>query len=157
MILTELILVYCSNYNQQNTNSNSPQPTDQLGQSVQNLTSQSTKVHIKPILEPNPDFNITSTSTTKDSLNDLVVVGEVKNNAQVEKQLVQLIITAYDKNNNILTTDIAHTQPNNLQAGQSGPFKDYISEESVGGDINAVKSFKIAVTTTNIIFIPFSI
>ena len=48
-------------YNQQNTNSSSPQPTDQLGQSVQNLTSQSTKVHIKPILEPNPDINITST------------------------------------------------------------------------------------------------
>ena len=77
----------------------------------------------------------------------MVVVGEVKNNAQEEKQLVQLIITAYDKNNNILTTDITYTQPNNLQAGQSGPFKDYISEESVGGDISAVKSYKIAVTS----------
>jgi hypothetical protein len=133
--------------NQQNINTSGPSQVDLIQQPVQKLASQSTKAAIKPILELNPDFNITSTSTTKDSLNDLVVVGEVKNNAQVEKQLVQLIITAYDKNNNILTTDIAYTQPNNLQAGQSGPFKDYISEESVGGDINAIKIYKIAVTS----------
>jgi hypothetical protein len=92
----------------------------------------STKIEVKAILEPNTNFNITSTSTTKDSLNDLVQVSKIKNNPQEEKQLVQLIITAYDKNNNILTTDSTYTQPNNLQAGQSGPFKDYISEESVG-------------------------
>jgi hypothetical protein len=92
----------------------------------------STKIEVKAILEPNTNFNITSTSTTKDSLNDLVQVSKIKNNPQEEKQLVQLIITAYDKNNNILATDITYTQPNNLQAGQSGPFKDYISEESVG-------------------------
>jgi hypothetical protein len=89
-------------------------------------------VDVKAILKPNTNFNITSTSTTKDSLNDLVRVSNIKNNPQEEKQLVQPIITVFDKNNNILATDITYTQPNNLQAGQSGPFKDYIGEESVG-------------------------
>jgi hypothetical protein len=69
----------------------------------------STKVEVKAILEPNTNFKIIGTSTTKDSINDLVVVGEVKNNPQEEKQLVQLIITVYYKNNNILTTDITYT------------------------------------------------
>jgi hypothetical protein len=77
----------------------------------------------------------------------LVLVGEVKNNPQEEKQLVQLIITAYDKNNNILTTDITYTQPNNLLAGRSGPFKDCISKESAGGDISAAKSYRISITS----------
>jgi cell division protein FtsX len=48
----------------------------------------STKVDIKAILEQNTNFNITSVSTTRGSLNDLVIRGRAKNNLQKEKQLV---------------------------------------------------------------------
>ena len=48
----------------------------------------STKVEVKAILEQNINFNITSVSTTRGSLNDLVMRGEAKNNLQKEKQLV---------------------------------------------------------------------
>jgi hypothetical protein len=79
-------------------------------------------------------------------MNDLVVVGEIQNNAQVEKQFVKVIMTSCDANNAILTTDNAYPEPSTLQPGLSGQFKDYISQESVGGDINVVKSLKIALT-----------
>ena len=75
------------------------------------------------------------------------MVGEIQNMAQQEKQFVKVIITPYDASNAILTTDNTYTEPSTLQPGQSGPFKDYISQESVGGDLNAVKSLKIALTS----------
>jgi hypothetical protein len=62
------------------------------------------------------------------------------------KAIVKVIITSCDANNAILATDNAYPESSTLQPGQSGSFKDYISQESVGGDINVVKSLKIALT-----------
>jgi hypothetical protein len=129
---------------QQNLNVNSALVSNQIGQFNQTFIPISTKLDIKAILEPNPDFIVKGISVTKDSLNDLVIVGEIQNTAQVEKQFVKFVVTAYDANNAILASDFTYTEPDTLQAGQTGPFKDYINSESVSGDINSIKSLKIA-------------
>lgn len=52
------------------------------------FSRKSTKVEVKTILEQNTNFNITSVSTTRGSLNDLVMRNEAKNNLQKEEQIV---------------------------------------------------------------------
>jgi hypothetical protein len=132
---------------QQNLNANGGLAANQFGPPDQTVIPISTKSDIKAILEPNPDFIVKGISVTQDSINDLVVVGEIQNTAQLEQQNVKVILTAYDANNAILTTDITYTEPLTLQSGQTGPFKDYLTPESVGGDINSIKSLKIALSS----------
>lgn len=106
------------------------------------------KIIINTTLEPNPDLNITSFHLSKDILKDLVIVGEVKNNSPTDEQkFVEIIITAYGMENNILATSNSFTEPTDLQPGQAAPFRATISSDEIGGDIKTITSLKMSLSS----------
>jgi S1-C subfamily serine protease len=74
--------------------------------------------------------------------NNLYIIGEVKNNLNSILNLVEVSITLYDINDNIIGTTLTYTNPSTIQPLESAPFKLSIGPSDVT-DINAIDEWKI--------------
>ncbi len=79
----------------------------------------------------NSPLIITSTFMHKDTLNVIIITGEIKNIGTSTPNFVQLISTFYDINNQTLGNENTYTQPSTLQPTQSGPFTMYLSPNNM--------------------------
>lgn len=58
----------------------------------------------------------------KDTLGDIVITGEIKNNGTNTANFVELIATFYDTSNQTLGNKNTFTEPTTLQPKQAAPF-----------------------------------
>ncbi|MGB8034610.1 MAG: FxLYD domain-containing protein, partial [Nitrososphaeraceae archaeon] len=75
----------------------------------------------------NSSLYITSTSMHKDTLGNIIITGEIKNNGTNTANFVELIATFYDTNNQTLGNKNTFTEPTTLQPKQAAPFTMYLS------------------------------
>jgi SLAP domain-containing protein len=75
----------------------------------------------------NSSVYITSTSMHKDTLGNIVITGEIKNNGTNTANFVELIATFYDTSNQTLGNKNTFTEPTTLQPKQAAPFSMYLS------------------------------
>jgi Prolyl oligopeptidase family len=75
----------------------------------------------------NSSLYITTTSMHKDTLGDIVITGEIKNNGTNTANFVELIATFYDTSNQTLGNKNTFTEPTTLQPKQAAPFTMYVS------------------------------
>ena len=75
----------------------------------------------------NSSLYITSTSMHKDTLGNIVITGEIKNNGTNTANFVELIATFYDTSNQTLGNKNTFTEPTTLQPKQAAPFSMYVS------------------------------
>ncbi len=91
-------------------------------------------------MPPNSPVYITYTSMHKDTLNDIIITGEIKNRGARTANFVELISTFYNINNQTLGNKNTFTKPSTLQSGQAAPFTMYLSPKDMPLDqINRVK------------------
>jgi hypothetical protein len=75
----------------------------------------------------NSSVYVTSTSMHKDTLGNIVITGEIKNNGTNTSNFVELIATFYDTSNQTLGNKNTFTEPTTLQPKQAAPFTMYLS------------------------------
>ena len=75
----------------------------------------------------NSSVYITSTFVHKDTLGNIVITGEIKNNGTNTANFVELIATFYDTSNQTLGNKNTFTEPTTLQPKQAAPFSMYVS------------------------------
>ncbi len=91
-------------------------------------------------MPPNSPLYITNTFMHKDTLNNIVITGEIKNRGTSTADFVELIATFYDINNKTVGNQYTFTEPTTLQPGQAAPFTMYLSPNDMPLDeINSVK------------------
>jgi hypothetical protein len=88
----------------------------------------------------NSPLYITNTSMHKDVLNDIVIIGEIKNRGTNTANFVELIATFYNINNQTEGNKNTFAKPSTLQAGQAAPFTIYLSPKDM--QIDQIKSAK---------------
>jgi hypothetical protein len=97
--------------------------------------------------------NLTLNTMHKDSLNNIVITGEIKNRGTSTADFVKLIATFYDINNQTVGNQYTFTDPATLEPGQAAPFTMYLSPGDMPLDqINSVKyhlSWQHAVSSTS--------
>jgi hypothetical protein len=101
----------------------------------------------------NSPLYITYTSMHKDTLNDIIITGEIKNRGTYTANFVELIATFYNINNQTVGNENTFTKPSTLQPGQAAPFTMYLSPKDMPLDqIKSAKyhlSWKYAVSTSS--------
>ena len=91
-------------------------------------------------MPPNSPLYITNTFMHKDSLNNILITGEIKNRGTSTADFVKLIATFYDINNQTVGNQYTFTDPATLEPGQAAPFTMYLSPGDMPLDqINSVK------------------
>jgi hypothetical protein len=88
----------------------------------------------------NSPLYITSTSMHKDTLNDIIITGEIKNRGTSTTNFVQLIATFYNINNQAVGNKNTFTKPSTLQPEQAAPFTMYLSPKDM--QFSQIKSVK---------------
>jgi hypothetical protein len=83
---------------------------------------------------------ITNTSMHKDTLNDIIITGEIKNRGTNTANFVELIATLYNINNQTVGNENTFTKPSTLQPGQAAPFTMYLSPKDM--PLSQIKSAK---------------
>jgi hypothetical protein len=101
----------------------------------------------KTITSSESGLNITS-STHFFNRDDFKVVGEVLNDGSNYLELVKIIITLYDSNNNVIGTELTYTNPSDIGPLQSAPFEIIIGQGDVS-NVSAIKSYKLYSTALN--------
>ncbi|KAA2279390.1 hypothetical protein F1Z66_13455 [Candidatus Nitrosocosmicus sp. SS] len=99
----------------------------------------------KTISSSESDLNITSSTHFFDGDN-FKVVGEVLNKGPNAKDSVKVIITLYDRNGNILGTELTYTNPDDLKPQQSAPFEIIISPGNVK-NVSEIGRYKLYLTS----------
>ncbi len=88
----------------------------------------------------------------KDTLNDIIIAGEIKNRGARTANFVEVISTFYNINNQTLGNKNTFTKPSTLLPGQAAPFTDSLSPKDISlNQINRVKynlSWKYAAVAT---------
>jgi hypothetical protein len=91
-------------------------------------------------MPPNSPLYIINTSMHKDTLNDIIITGEIKNRGTSTANFVELISTFYNINNQTIGNKNTFTKPSTLQPGQAAPFTMYLSPKDMPLDqINRVE------------------
>jgi hypothetical protein len=88
----------------------------------------------------NSPLYITYTSMHKDTLNDIIITGEIRNRGTNTANFVELIATFYNINNQTIGNENTFTKPSTLQPGQAAPFTMYLSPKDM--PLSQVKSVK---------------
>ena len=76
----------------------------------------------------------------KDTLNDIVITGEIKNRGTSTANFVELIATFYNINNQTVGNENTFTKPSTLQSGQAAPFTMFLSPKDM--PLDQIKSAK---------------
>ena len=76
----------------------------------------------------------------KDTLNDIIITGEIKNRGTSSADFVELISTFYNINNQTVGNENTFTKPSILQQGQAAPFTMYLSPKVM--PLDQIKSAK---------------
>jgi hypothetical protein len=101
----------------------------------------------------NSPLYITYTSMHKDTLNNIIITGEIKNRGTNTANFVELIATFYNINNQTVGNENTFTKPSILQPGQAAPFTMYLSsKDMLLSQIKSVKyhlSWKYPVSSTS--------
>jgi hypothetical protein len=104
-------------------------------------------------MPPNSPLFITNTSMHKDTLNDIIITGEIKNRGTNTANFVELISTFYNINNQTVGNENTFTKPSTLQPGQAAPFTMYLSPKDMPlAQIKSAKyhlSWKYSVSSTS--------
>jgi plastocyanin len=90
------------------------------------------------------DLNITSSTHFFDKDN-FKIVGEVLNSGPENRELVKVVITLYNENNNVIGTELSYTTPSDIISKQSAPFEIIISQGDVG-NTSEIRSYKLFLT-----------
>lgn len=101
---------------------------------------------LKTVSSSDSVLNITSSTHFFDRDN-FKVVGEVLNKGPNMKSSVKVIITLYDRNGNILGTELTYTNPDHLKPLQSAPFEIIISQGDVK-NVRQISSYKLYLTAS---------
>ena len=112
---------------------------------VNNNGSDSSNEIKSKILSSEADLNITSSTYFFDDGN-FKIVGEVLNNGSGNRELVKVVVTLYDGNNNVIGTELSYTNPSDLFSKQTAPFEIIIGQGDVS-NTSAIKSFKLYLTS----------
>lgn len=73
--------------------------------------------------QPFSGLHIKSSSDSIDNLGFFKIVGEVENTSSSSAQFVQIIVTYYDAQNNVIGTDFTFTQVTIVQSGTTASFE----------------------------------
>jgi hypothetical protein len=71
----------------------------------------------------------------RDKLNNLSIVGTIKNNGDITANMINVIATLYDRNGKVLTVSKIHTQPDFLRSGEENHFLIPIYEKKQSTDV----------------------
>lgn len=81
-----------------------------------------------PIPEAKRGVFIQGVTTRTNEYGWYVLTGEVKNNKTGVARFVQVIVTFYDADKKVVGTKYTFTEPNNINPGETAPFKITVTE-----------------------------
>jgi len=70
----------------------------------------------------NQVIEITSSKISRDSLDNLTIVGTIVNNGEITANMINVVATLYDRNGNVVTVSKTETQPDFLKPGDENFF-----------------------------------
>ena len=115
---------------QNNTNKESLDTTSTLDQKQQDQQPKENTT-LTDVLPESNTIKILSNDSYIDSMGDMHVIGEVKNNTPKVAQFVEIIGTFYDNNNKVVGTSSTFTTPTDLAPGAIAPFDLILYESSI--------------------------
>lgn len=89
-------------------------------------------------------LQIMSHNSFMDSIENMHVVGEVKNASPTIAEFVKVVATFYDVNNSVVATDFTYTNPSAIPAGNTAPFELIVSSASI--PVEQIDSYKLDVS-----------
>lgn len=90
------------------------------------------------------DIVITSNTSYTDSIGDMHIVGEVKNNLPNLAESVKIIATLYDSKGNVIGMDYTYTEPSDLESNEKAPFELTLSNSTL--PIERISNYNLKVT-----------
>ena len=78
----------------------------------------------------NQVIEITSSEISRDSLDNLAIVGTVTNQGEITANMINVVATLYDRDGKVLTVSKIQTQPDFLRAGEESHFLVPIYEKN---------------------------
>ena len=85
--------------------------------------------------QPYRQFSVLSKTGSLNSIGYYEVVGEVKNTGSKSVTYVRVDITCYDSAGKVVATSFTYSDPKDLSAGQTAPFKAYVTDKNVASKI----------------------
>lgn len=86
---------------------------------------------------PYSDLQIQGESDHTDDYGYYYINGEVENTGSLTVDYVEVVVTLYDSNGNIIGTDFTYTDPDTLSGGEKAPFEFMIDHDELPGSISS--------------------